>query len=142
MAQYIYTLEKERPDYVVILSGDHIYKTNYDTLVQFHKDTNADLTISALRVPADQSRHFGVIETDSGDRVVGASGLMERVAVILQNIRCVWLDLKRLLEVGNRLSTALLMRLVPTASVCRQKITPSPPNAGFVRQRMSASTQQ
>jgi glucose-1-phosphate adenylyltransferase len=71
--QNIYTLEKERPEYVVILAGDHIYKTDYANLVQFHIENNADLTISALRVSADQSRHFGVVEIDSDQRIMGFS---------------------------------------------------------------------
>ena len=48
--QNIYTLEKERPEYVVILAGDHIYKMNYKTMVEHHQRMNADLTIGALRV--------------------------------------------------------------------------------------------
>ena len=62
--QNIYTLEKERPDYVVILAGDHIYKMNYETMVDFHLERKADLTIGALRVPAEESRHFGVMQVD------------------------------------------------------------------------------
>ena len=50
--QNIYTLEKERPEYVVILAGDHIYKMDYAKLVEFHKENQADLTVGALRVPA------------------------------------------------------------------------------------------
>ena len=69
--QNIYTLEKERPEYVVILAGDHIYKTDYANLVEFHKETQAYLTISALRVSASQSRHFGVIEIDRNQRILG-----------------------------------------------------------------------
>ena len=51
--QNIYTLEKERPEYVVILAGDHIYKMNYTTMVDFHLQREADLTVGALRVPAE-----------------------------------------------------------------------------------------
>jgi glucose-1-phosphate adenylyltransferase len=69
--QNIYTLEKERPEYVVILAGDHIYKMDYGSLVDYHKQTEADLTVSALRVPASESRHFGVIEIDNDQRIVG-----------------------------------------------------------------------
>src|SRR5712675_1116919 len=47
--QNIYTLEKERPEYVVILAGDHIYKMDYGKLVAYHQETNADATIAALR---------------------------------------------------------------------------------------------
>jgi glucose-1-phosphate adenylyltransferase len=69
--QNIYTLEKERPEYVVILAGDHIYKMDYGSLVDFHKDNRADLTVSALRAPASESRHFGVIEADEYNRIRG-----------------------------------------------------------------------
>jgi glucose-1-phosphate adenylyltransferase len=69
--QNIYTLEKERPEYVVILAGDHIYKMDYSKLVSFHKEKRADLTIAALRVPASESRHFGIMQVDEGGRVVG-----------------------------------------------------------------------
>ncbi|MGD9723845.1 MAG: glucose-1-phosphate adenylyltransferase [Pirellulales bacterium] len=69
--QNIYTLEKERPDYVVVLAGDHIYKMDYGNLVDFHKENGADLTVGALRVAAGESRHFGVIEIDKNQRIVG-----------------------------------------------------------------------
>jgi glucose-1-phosphate adenylyltransferase len=69
--QNIYTLEKERPDYVVILAGDHIYKMDYHRLVEYHKENEADLTVAGLRVPASESRHFGVIEVDREQRIHG-----------------------------------------------------------------------
>jgi glucose-1-phosphate adenylyltransferase len=69
--QNIYTLEKERPEYVVILAGDHIYKMDYGKIVEFHKEKHADLTIAALRVPKGESRHFGIMQIDDGGRVVG-----------------------------------------------------------------------
>jgi glucose-1-phosphate adenylyltransferase len=69
--QNIYTLEKERPQHVVILAGDHIYKMDYGKLVEFHEEKKADLTIAALRVPAAESRHFGIMQIDATGRVVG-----------------------------------------------------------------------
>jgi glucose-1-phosphate adenylyltransferase len=69
--QNIYTLEKERPTYVVILAGDHIYKMNYGSLVEFHQANEADLTIAALRVKAEEARHFGVMQIESDGRVIG-----------------------------------------------------------------------
>jgi glucose-1-phosphate adenylyltransferase len=69
--QNIYTLEKERPEYVVILAGDHIYKMDYFNLVEYHKQNRADLTVAALRVDAGESKHFGVIETEPDQRIVG-----------------------------------------------------------------------
>ena len=70
--QNIYTLEKERPEHVVILAGDHIYKMDYGKLVAFHQEQNADVTVSALRVRArEAARQFGIMEVDNEDRVVG-----------------------------------------------------------------------
>jgi glucose-1-phosphate adenylyltransferase len=70
--QNIYTIEKERPKYVVILAGDHIYKMNYATLVDRHKEANADVTIATLRVPvAEAAGQFGVAEVDPDNRMIG-----------------------------------------------------------------------
>ena len=70
--QNIYTLEKERPKYVVILAGDHIYKMDYSKLVDFHQDNAADVTIAALRVRArDAARQFGIIQVDDQSRIIG-----------------------------------------------------------------------
>jgi glucose-1-phosphate adenylyltransferase len=69
--QNIYTLEKERPEYVVILAGDHIYKMDYEKLVDYHKQNRAELTVGALRIDASESRHFGVVEVDSDQRIHG-----------------------------------------------------------------------
>src|SRR5204863_2930208 len=49
--QNIYTLEKYRPEHVLILAGDHIYKMDYAKLVEGHRNTGAELTIAALNVP-------------------------------------------------------------------------------------------
>ncbi len=69
--QNIYTLEKERPQHVVILAGDHVYKMDYSNMVDFHVRTNADLTIGALRVPRANAQEFGVMQIESDGRVVG-----------------------------------------------------------------------
>ncbi len=69
--QNIYALEKERPQYVVILAGDHIYKMNYRTMVEYHKQSKADLTVGALRVTPQEARQFGVMQVDQHDRIVG-----------------------------------------------------------------------
>ncbi len=69
--QNIYTLEKERPTYVLILAGDHIYKMNYRTLLEFHQQKEADLTIAALRVGVEEARDFGVMQVDADGRLVG-----------------------------------------------------------------------
>src|SRR6476619_6250976 len=69
--QNIYALEKERPEYVVILAGDHIYKMDYAKLVESHQQNQADLTIAALRVSVKDARDFGVMQVDTDYRVVG-----------------------------------------------------------------------
>ncbi len=69
--QNIYVLEKERPEYVLILAGDHIYKMNYQTMIQFHKDNKADVTVGALRVPKKDATDFGVMEIDPTQRIIG-----------------------------------------------------------------------
>ncbi len=70
--QNIYTLEKERPEYVVILAADHIYKMDYSKLIGVHKAKRADVTVAALRVRVkDAARQFGIMQVDGDGRVVG-----------------------------------------------------------------------
>jgi glucose-1-phosphate adenylyltransferase len=69
--QNIYTIEKERPSHVVVLAGDHIYKMDYMRLVEFHLESNADLTVATLRATLPAARQFGVIQIDAQSRVVG-----------------------------------------------------------------------
>jgi len=57
------------PEYVVILSGDHIYKMNYDQMVDCHKANNAACTISVMEVPWDEASRFGIMAVDSTDRI-------------------------------------------------------------------------
>jgi glucose-1-phosphate adenylyltransferase len=69
--QNIYALEKDRPDCVIVLAGDHIYKMNYRSMVDFHRRNNADLTVGALRVDRSTAQQFGVMEIDSEKRIIG-----------------------------------------------------------------------
>ena len=69
--QNIYTLQVERPDLVLILSGDHIYKMDYRKMIAFHLEKGADLTVAAIRMGRRLSREFGVIEIDEDWRVTG-----------------------------------------------------------------------
>jgi glucose-1-phosphate adenylyltransferase len=68
--QNIYAIEREQPEYVVILAGDHIYKMNYRSMVEFHRQLGADLTIGALRVSRDEGKQFGVMAIDTDSRVI------------------------------------------------------------------------
>jgi glucose-1-phosphate adenylyltransferase len=69
--QNIYTIEKERPSYIVILAGDHIYKMDYMKLIERHLETRADVTVGALRATLQEATQFGVMEIDANDRIVG-----------------------------------------------------------------------
>jgi glucose-1-phosphate adenylyltransferase len=58
-----------RPDYVLILSGDHIYQMDYDVLIQFHRERNADVTVCAIDVPLDEASRYGILDTDADERI-------------------------------------------------------------------------
>jgi glucose-1-phosphate adenylyltransferase len=62
--QNINYIEQYSPDYVLILSGDHIYKMDYRKMLQFHKEKNAALTIAALEVPLQEANRFGILNTN------------------------------------------------------------------------------
>ncbi|HGH8034360.1 TPA: glucose-1-phosphate adenylyltransferase [Streptococcus agalactiae] len=68
--QNIDYIDRINPEYVLILSGDHIYKMNYDDMLQTHKDNLASLTVAVLDVPLKEASHFGIMNTDSNDRIV------------------------------------------------------------------------
>jgi glucose-1-phosphate adenylyltransferase len=69
--QNIYTLQEERPDLILILSGDHIYKMDYRKMIDFHVERKADLTVGAIRMERQLSREFGVIQVDEDWKVIG-----------------------------------------------------------------------
>ncbi|MHC2069442.1 glucose-1-phosphate adenylyltransferase [Bremerella sp. T1] len=69
--QNIYAIEKHRPKYVVILAGDHIYKMNYASMLDFHIDNGADLTIGALKTTVDEAKSFGVMQIDREQKILG-----------------------------------------------------------------------
>jgi len=67
--QNIYSLEMAAPRLVVVLAGDHIYKMNYQRLIDAHERSEADVTVGALPVPRDVARQFGTMEVDDAGRV-------------------------------------------------------------------------
>ncbi len=69
--QNIYFIDKEKPERVIVLSGDHIYKMDYQDMVIFHKIKRADLTIATLEMEREKISQFGVIEIDENGKVVG-----------------------------------------------------------------------
>ena len=62
-------METYNPDYVLILSGDHIYKMDYKIMLDYHKANNADITIAAMPVPMEEASRFGVVVTDKDSRI-------------------------------------------------------------------------
>ena len=70
ITQNIDFLDNNNPDYVLILSGDHIYKTIYNDMIDLHVDTEADATISVIEVDPKEASRFGIMAVDKDDRIV------------------------------------------------------------------------
>lgn len=62
-------IDTYNPDYVLILSGDHIYKMDYEVMLDYHKANNADITIAAMPVPIEEASRFGIVITDETNRI-------------------------------------------------------------------------
>lgn len=65
ISQNIDFVDSYEPEYILILSGDHIYKMNYDKMLQYHKENNADATIAVIEVPLKEASRFGIMNTDT-----------------------------------------------------------------------------
>ena len=63
-------MEQYNPDYVLILGGDHIYKMDYQVMLDFHKSNNADVTLATIPVPMEEASRFGVCVTDDNQQIV------------------------------------------------------------------------
>ena len=70
ITQNIEFLDNNNPDYVLILSGDHIYKTLYNDMIDLHIETGADATISVIEVDPSEASRFGIMAVDKKDRIV------------------------------------------------------------------------
>ena len=70
ISQNIDFIDKFAPEYVLVLSGDHIYKMNYDEMLAEHKKQNADATIAVIEVPMKEASRFGIMNTDGNGRIV------------------------------------------------------------------------
>ena len=62
-------METYNPDYVLILSGDHIYKMDYEVMLDYHKENHADVTIAAMPVPMEEASRFGIVVADGDGRI-------------------------------------------------------------------------
>ena len=70
ISQNIDFIDKFDPEYVLVLSGDHIYKMNYDKMLAAHKEAKADATIAVIGVPMKEASRFGIMNTDESGRIV------------------------------------------------------------------------
>ena len=62
-------MEQYNPEYVLILSGDHIYKMDYEVMLDFHKENHADVTIATMPVPLDEASRFGIVIADENKKI-------------------------------------------------------------------------
>lgn len=69
--QNIDLLSHERPKFVLILAGDHVYRMDYRAMLKFHLEKNSEVTIACTTVPIEDASRFGVMEVDETDRIVG-----------------------------------------------------------------------
>jgi glucose-1-phosphate adenylyltransferase len=69
--QNLFLLQEERPDHVLLLSGDHAYKMDYSLMLDYHVQREAELTISCLSVAREAARQLGVVQAEADGRVVG-----------------------------------------------------------------------
>jgi len=69
--QNIYSIGSEQPKYMIILQGDQIYKMDYSRMMEYHRETGADVTLATLPVSPDETARFGVVDADSKGEIVG-----------------------------------------------------------------------
>ena len=63
-------METYNPDYVLILSGDHIYKMDYEVMLDFHKESGAEVTIASMPVPMEEANRFGIVIADEKNKII------------------------------------------------------------------------
>ena len=70
ISQNIDFIDSQNPEYLLILSGDHIYKMDYEVMLEYHKAMNADCTIASMPVPMEEASRFGITVTDENNRII------------------------------------------------------------------------
>ena len=70
ISQNIDFIDQYDPEYLLVLSGDHIYKMNYDKMLTYHKEMNADATIAVIEVPMKEASRFGIMNADETGRIL------------------------------------------------------------------------
>ena len=69
--QNLYSIVREEPRYLIVLSGDHVYKMDYAKMLRFHKERGAGATLAVIEVPTEEAHRFGVLQIDGSDRITG-----------------------------------------------------------------------
>jgi glucose-1-phosphate adenylyltransferase len=69
--QNLYSIARESPSHIIVLSGDHVYKMDYSKMLRFHLEHSADATLACLEVPIADGSRFGIVSIDDKDRVTG-----------------------------------------------------------------------
>jgi len=69
--QNLYSITRERSKYVIVLSGDHVYKMDYSRMLRVHKERGAAVTLATIEIPITEASRFGIILVDQTERVVG-----------------------------------------------------------------------
>ncbi|MGE3512614.1 MAG: glucose-1-phosphate adenylyltransferase [Vicinamibacterales bacterium] len=69
--QNLYSIVRENPRYLIILSGDHVYKMDYARMLRFHQERGATVTLATIEVPVEDGRRFGIVAIDETERVTG-----------------------------------------------------------------------
>jgi len=67
----LFLLDDDKPEYVLVLAGDHVYKMDYGKFLGFHVERGADLSVACVQAPRKKARAYGVVEVDEGDNIVG-----------------------------------------------------------------------
>ena len=67
--QNLYSILRESPRLLIVLSGDHVYKMDYAKMLRFHRDRHASVTLAAIEVPSEEANRFGVVQVDSDDEI-------------------------------------------------------------------------
>ncbi|MDQ3487204.1 MAG: glucose-1-phosphate adenylyltransferase [Acidobacteriota bacterium] len=69
--QNLYSIIREKPRYLIVLSGDHVYKMDYARMLRSHKERVAGATLAVIEIPTEEAHRFGVLQTDDQDRITG-----------------------------------------------------------------------
>lgn len=93
VCQNIYAIEDEKPNHVLILAGDHVYKMDYREMLRFHEQTGADLTISVVAQPKEKMSNLGVCEVDNNFRVRNIAEKPGPDASILKNSKNIFVSM-------------------------------------------------